>query len=36
MSEKKTIRAGAVCLLVSLLAALFFYRLLLKGNKCGG
>lgn len=24
MSEKKTIRAGAVCLLVSLLAALFF------------
>ena len=24
MSEKKTIRAGAVCLLVSLLAALLF------------
>lgn len=36
MSEKKTIRAGAVCLLVSLLAALFFYRLRFKGGECGG
>ena len=30
MSEKKTIRAGAVCLLVSLLAALFFTACVLK------